>query len=862
MYNIFLFVAVDEMAEKFLQMSMNLPVSPQQQHEMYAPQHSFRQQKSLKVDIRKSRLPSQTGDGGGLLVLSPKTPNMLPELLQYGMNPYGDGSQGQMKVMDSFGSVAPYMDPMAAADSFPGQFTSLPHEIHGVGLTPTGSGPLPDSLFVPQLQGQGLSTIIEHQRTESLSPGSQGDGAVVSPRYNSGPSLVQHQNLSPSAMSSAFPQGVMSLTPNAPAPTTTNKNINDNKQQTPGPPKPRGSRKKTLSLNPEEREALENLIEDVIIGGIANDESSNSSESEEDGDKSDKQGEDGSAGKDGSLNKEGLPKIYPAQLKVAVKHMRNLPPRFMRRLENAQKKIDAAEQIEAERVQEERVRYEIEAKEKEHERMRFREDQKREKKMKIRNLLEDLDQYTDEQSVSFSKDDSRQELKGKDGKRVERKAKPMPEIEGFRESSQPIHVGLSKGQISQGMSSQIGPDLTGELAQKFHGQHISMSHQGLPPVQALNCEDLERELLAGTDYAVPDSAPMYYEQQMNMSGNSAVPCDLNAMYNTHHMIDMDDRRTFLSAEAPEFVPYNFPVFDQPPPTSHIPQNFAPTGYPLHGISPQMPPTSSHLIHGQVQKSQASPRVHGSKYKPVPKDSPPSATVEMLRTMSSSSYNQSPVGRLSPHVVTSSMGRLSPQVLPVSGVGGPVVSNAPLPPTSQTINQMANLAGKLPTFMVPKVPTNVPPPGTAGVPPHPGVGMLPINPYQINHYSFPQTGFPPPPQQGFPYQQFVPPPGYIPWTEGNTDNNAPRGPISHHPLVGIPLKASPQMNRKRGGGHTPRQAAPTIRHGFVQHKPPPSDVKILGTDMAKKLVLQLISEGRKVMVLLRGCAGSGKSTLAK
>ena len=110
----------------------------------------------------------------------------------------------------------------------------------------------------------------------------------------------------------------------------------------------RGGRKKTLSLNPEEREALENLIEEVILdGGMGESESGSS----------DEEGKHSEAKKSNvhhaktpneitlsdpkGLASAKMPKkYYPGQLKVALKHMTDLPPRFSRKLKKAERYLE------------------------------------------------------------------------------------------------------------------------------------------------------------------------------------------------------------------------------------------------------------------------------------------------------------------------------------------------------------------------------------------------------------------------------------------------------------------------------------------------------------------------------------------
>ena len=105
-------------------------------------------------------------------------------------------------------------------------------------------------------------------------------------------------------------------------------------------------RKKTLSLNPEEREALENLVEEVILeGGIGNE--SGSSDDEESGNKTNHfiNGHDDHTLGDASIGDSKVrlktnKKYYPGQLKVALKHMTELPPRSSRKLKKAEKYLE------------------------------------------------------------------------------------------------------------------------------------------------------------------------------------------------------------------------------------------------------------------------------------------------------------------------------------------------------------------------------------------------------------------------------------------------------------------------------------------------------------------------------------------
>jgi len=218
----------------------------------------------------------------------------------------------------------------------------------------------------------------------------------------------------------------------------------------------RGSRKKTLSLNPEEREALENLIEEVIMGGVGEGviDSDASSSDEDDDDAVDDQSPSstqsslpgsaaavaiGDASRQDAFVKGGK-KFYPGQLKVALKHMHDLPPRFVRKLAKAQQYLDAGgivcpkpvvsvgpieeeEETFAAQSKEDPKRPKvtavatasvISAPEPHRDKTRLKEDKLKDAKKMIRTLLTDRDQYVDEavstavtsgQSQSASSDD-------------------------------------------------------------------------------------------------------------------------------------------------------------------------------------------------------------------------------------------------------------------------------------------------------------------------------------------------------------------------------------------------------------------------------------------------------------------------
>lgn len=191
----------------------------------------------------------------------------------------------------------------------------------------------------------------------------------------------------------------------------------------------RGSRKKTLSLNPEEREALESLIEEVLMDGVIDSESASSEEETEQSETwknanaelSGTGANVGGAGGEGMLKARGDKgkmgrKYYPGQLKVALKHMTELPPRFSRKLKKAEKYLElntmrGANSTMTGRIEEEdeeslalarddkRLSLSPRPPERDKEKAKSKEHQVKEFKRSIRTLLTDLDQYVDEKSV-------------------------------------------------------------------------------------------------------------------------------------------------------------------------------------------------------------------------------------------------------------------------------------------------------------------------------------------------------------------------------------------------------------------------------------------------------------------------------
>ena len=200
----------------------------------------------------------------------------------------------------------------------------------------------------------------------------------------------------------------------------------------------RGSRKKTLSLNPEEREALENLIEEVIMGGVGEgviDSDASSSDDDDEGaedEQSPPSAENSVPGSSAGVAVsdaskpdtfvKGGKKFYPGQLKVALKHMHDLPPRFVRKLAKAQQYLDAGGSMYSKsvvsvgRIDEEEETTAAHSRddskqpksaavaeatvasvsERDRDKSRLKENKLKDAKKMIRSLLTDRDQYVDE----------------------------------------------------------------------------------------------------------------------------------------------------------------------------------------------------------------------------------------------------------------------------------------------------------------------------------------------------------------------------------------------------------------------------------------------------------------------------------
>ena len=354
----------------------------------------------------------------------------------------------------------------------------------------------------------------------------------------------------------------------------------------------RGHRKKTLSLNPEEREALENLVEEVIIDGLGEaiiDSDGTSSSDDDDCDAKGNQSEpscrqDDMRGKDcgyddvrdsrlnsdkgntvkdsvaggdkhhsfksmgrninrsngkdysrrgrenvNSIGTKGVRdvkrgsdsrqtkaspieeekekpnaatvrgvNIYPAQLKVAIKHMDSLPPRFLRRLQTGTSRTAGNESVlahltvksPADVPQPTDTVRSADASISPTDRSKTKQNQLQETKKTIRNLLCDLDQYTDE-TVPKDFSGARQTTTSDKG------------------GTSPLLQDSSSGALAAGMSGYYGQPYGNKppyMSPNSLPEAVQSPQQPFPffapvphnnPPRMLSCEEIEREMLQG-----------------------------------------------------------------------------------------------------------------------------------------------------------------------------------------------------------------------------------------------------------------------------------------------------------------------------------------------------------------------------
>jgi len=454
----------------------------------------------------------------------------------------------------------------------------------------------------------------------------------------------------------------------------------------------RGHRKKTLSLNPEEREALENLVEEVIIDGLGEAIiDSDGTSSDDDDDACDIKGSqtecrpDGMTGKDsgyddvkdsrlnsGKVNlkdsgasgdkhhsaknmaknfsrsngkdynrrgresangnvskgikdvkrggdfrqtKASPPEeekekpnaatvrgvnIYPAQLKVAIKHMDSLPPRFLRRLQTGTSRTAGNESILAHltvkspaEIQQgpDTVRIDdASVSPTDRDRGKAKQSQLQETKKTIRNLLCDLDQYTDEtvpkdysasgQASTADKAGNSPTMKDAGGATL---GPGMPVYYGQPYGNKPSYI--SPNSLQPGMPSPS------QTLQQQSFPFLAPAPPSAPP-RMLSCEEIEREMLHGTQPlngtpAVSESPVLAVSEaagSMASFYSPAAQVSQLAPQVSHPQQQQQPKKSQFSVDAPEFVSsYYVPnhAMSKPIPVAQSAEPFYAVPPPMH-----------------------------------------------------------------------------------------------------------------------------------------------------------------------------------------------------------------------------------------------------------------------------------------
>jgi len=459
----------------------------------------------------------------------------------------------------------------------------------------------------------------------------------------------------------------------------------------------RGHRKKTLSLNPEEREALENLVEEVIIDGLGEaiiDSDGTSSSDDEVCDAKGNQSEPScrpesmrgkdngfddvrdsrlnigkghivkdfstgddkphsvrsmgrnisrSNGKDysrrgresaNSIGTKGMRdvkrgtdsrqtkaspteeekekpnaatvrgvNIYPAQLKVAIKHMDSLPPRFLRRLQTGTSRTagnesvlahltvrspgDVPQGMDAIRTADSSVSPT------DRDRCKAKQNQLQETKKSIRNLLCDLDQYTDEtvpKDISGARQTSTSDKGG---------TSPLLQDSsgGTLTAGMSVYYGQPYGNKPPYMSPTSLPEPVQSPPQMLPQQPFPffapVPHNSAP--RMLSCEEIEREMLHGnqsvntTSAAAESSAVPAPEAVGNMTPfyPSAAQVSQLAPQVSHpqQQPQQQPKKSQFSVDAPEFVSSYYQPnrgLSKNMPVAQSAKPFYPVPPPVHG----------------------------------------------------------------------------------------------------------------------------------------------------------------------------------------------------------------------------------------------------------------------------------------
>ena len=243
-----------------------------------------------------SRLPSSSNEQSKLPMLSPKTPHVAPDYPQFNRAVSLTTTTNMKSAMAALDSYSMNDPPLYSTGFFPPHDVALPAPSYSQSLAT-------DSVGFSGVREGGSNPFFREvaaEESEAVWPGYTGN-----PTDRECPLVV------------------------TPTPTVTSGEVTSSQKK-------RVFRKKAYSLNPEEREALEDLIQNVIIDGV-DDEAMDSDDSDTQ-EESEGRGWGESGGEEGGDDGDG--KVYPPQLKVAVKHMKNLPPRFLKKIHVSPRPVD------------------------------------------------------------------------------------------------------------------------------------------------------------------------------------------------------------------------------------------------------------------------------------------------------------------------------------------------------------------------------------------------------------------------------------------------------------------------------------------------------------------------------------------
>ena len=297
-------------------------------------------------------------------------------------------------------------------------------------------------------------------------------------------------------------------------------------------------RRQNISLDPQERESLEQLIEEVLIGGV--DDGVMDSDDSMDSDEEEYESRDGRRIKRLSRS-EDSGKVAPSQLKVAAKHMKNLPPRFLKRLQESQPSNASGEEgVECENAENGEPKYE------------------EKKKTKRKGLLDSL--------VTYVEDDV-----------------PITDPESEDGASEPVESpGAAAPHGFQQTTTEEGSAPAGQVAASPTPPVVrtSQPHIILRP-NVVNYSDLDPQRVIHTP---PRMGQPYVPQQQGSRPHSR---DHTPEPRTRAEQHMQQR---FSLDAPEFVPRSFHPIHPPPtqgissPVSHLREGY--TAAPGYAFSPR------------------------------------------------------------------------------------------------------------------------------------------------------------------------------------------------------------------------------------------------------------------------------------